>query len=245
MKITVTESEAEFDIAAGWRLVTQMLAKPQAVIGLSTGQTTIGLHGVASRIFKSAPFDVSGITVFNVDELIHIPRNYQGSCYSRILDQLVAPLGISTENFVMPATVASDFQSECLAFEQDLHSRGGVDLQLLGIGLNGHIGLNQPGTPFERETWVSKLEPELEERLKKGANIADGVQLEGITRGIKNIMQSRKLILLAKGAHKAEIVARALYGPVSTALPASVVQLHPDCEILLDRAAAAMIRPQG
>jgi glucosamine-6-phosphate deaminase len=239
MKITITPTERDFDIAAAWRIISQILLKPDAVIGLSTGQTTGGMHKIVADIFHQYPFDVSHITLFNVDELTNLPREYAGSCYTMIKTQLADPLGIPEENFIMPPTLSEDFEAECRLFEKRLAERGGADLQMLGIGANGHIGINQPGTPFESETWVSPMDPDFEARVRRETNVPPGTVLGGLTRGIKNIMHTRKLILVAKGAHKAEIIRKAVLGPVTTDIPASVVQLHPDCEVLLDAAAAS------
>lgn len=241
MKITITKDEKEFDITAAWRIIAQMLRKSDSVIGLSTGQTTMGMHRIVSEIYAQYPFDVSRITFFNVDELTNLPREYSGSCYTMILTQLARPLGIPVENFIMPPTMSDDFEFECKLFEKRLAERGGADLQMLGIGGNGHIGINQPGTPFESETWVSPMDPDFEARVRRETKVPPETVLGGLTRGIKNIMHTRKLILIAKGVHKAEIIEKAILGPVTTDIPASVVQMHPDCEILLDAAAASRI----
>ena len=199
------------------------------------------MHIVVSDIYRQYPFDVSRITLFNVDELTNLPREYAGSCYTMILNQIAGPLGIPEENFIMPPTMSADFEAEALLFEKRLSERGGADLQMLGIGSNGHIGINQPGTPFESETWVSPMDPDFEARVRRETQVSAETVLGGLTRGIKNIMQTRKLILIAKGAHKADIIKQAILGPVTTDIPASVVQLHPNCEILLDAEAAAGI----
>jgi glucosamine-6-phosphate deaminase len=241
MKITICPSEASFDQTAAWRIIAQMLAKPHAVIGLSTGQTTINMHRIVSDIYRQYPFDVSGITLFNVDELTNLPRSYAGSCYTMILHQIAGPLGIREENFIMPPTLSDDFEAEARLFEQRLEERGNADLQMLGIGSNGHIGINQPGTPFESETWVSPMDPDFEARVRRETQVPPETVLGGLTRGIKNIMHTRKLILIAKGVHKAEIVRQAVQGPVTTDIPASVIQLHPNCEVLLDAEAASKL----
>jgi glucosamine-6-phosphate deaminase len=241
MKITIKATEQEFDQAAAWRIIGQLLEKPDSVIGLSTGQTTIAMHRIVAALYASSPFDVSQVTFFNVDELTNLPREYAGSCYTMIYTQLVGPLGIPAENFIMPPTLSDDFVREALKFEQQLAARGGADLQLLGIGANGHIGINQPGTPFESETWVSPMDPDFEARVRRETQVPADIELGGLTRGIKNIMHTRKLILIAKGAHKAEIIEKAILGPVTTDIPASVVQLHPNCEVLLDAAAGERI----
>lgn len=241
MKITVTKSEREFDVTAAWRIIGQMLEKPHSVIGLSTGQTTINMHAIVSQIHAQYPFDVSNITLFNVDELTNLPREYSGSCYTMIQNQIAGPLGIPDRNFIMPPTMSDNFELECEVFERRLAERGGADLQMLGLGANGHIGINQPGTPFERGTWVSPMDPDFEARVRRETGVPDDHELGGLTRGIKNIMHTRKLILIVKGSHKAEMVRKAVLGPVTTDIPASVVQLHPNCEVLLDAAAASKI----
>jgi glucosamine-6-phosphate deaminase len=245
MKITITKNEQEFNITAAWRIIAQMLEKPNAVIGLSTGQTTMDMHRIVSDIYAQYPFDVSRITLFNVDELTNLPREYAGSCYTMILNQIAGPLGIPDENFIMPPTESDNFEAEALLFEKRLAERGGADLQMLGIGSNGHIGINQPGTPFESETWVSPMDPDFEARVRRETQVPENIVLGGLTRGIKNIMHTRKLILIAKGAHKAEIIKQAILGPVTTDIPASVVQLHPNCEILLDADAGALIAKEA
>ena len=241
MKITICKTERDFDTAAAWRIIAQMLEKPNAVIGLSTGKTTGEMHRIVSDIYQQYPFDVSGVTIFNVDELTNLDRSYSGSCYTMIYDQLVKNLGIPEENFIMPPTISDDFERECRLFEQRLAERGGADLQMLGIGWNGHIGINQPGTPFERPTGVSPMDPIFEEKVRRETNVGPEHELGGLTRGIVNIMQTRKLILIAKGESKADIIEKAVLGPITTDIPASVVQLHPNCEVLLDEAAAAKI----
>ncbi|GGA37118.1 6-phosphogluconolactonase [Paenibacillus physcomitrellae] len=241
MRITIEQDEQAFDTAAAWRIISQMLKKPDAVIGLSTGQTTGGMHRVVSDIYRQYPFDVSKVTIFNVDELTNLDRSYPGSCYTMIYEQLVKPLNIPEDHFIMPPTMSDDFERECRIFDQRLAERGGVDLQMLGIGFNGHIGINQPGTPFESTTWVSPMDPIFEARVRRETGVGPDYPLGGLTLGIKNIMHARHLVLVAKGAHKADIIEQALFGPVNTDMPASVVQLHPNCEVLLDAAAASKI----
>jgi len=241
MKITITKNEAGFDVTAAWRIIGQMLAKPDAVIGLSTGQTTMNMHGIVAGIYKQYPFDISRVTLFNVDELTNLQREYKGSCYSMIYDQLVGPMGIADENFIMPPTMSDDFVREARLFEERLAARGGADLQMLGIGWNGHIGINQPGTPFGSDSWVSPMDPIFEAKVRKETGLPPEHELGGLTLGIKNIMQTRRIVLIAKGEHKASIIEQAILGPVTTDIPASVLQLHPNCEILLDAEAGALI----
>lgn len=242
VKITIMKDEHAFDVAAAWRIIGQMMAKPESVIGLSTGKTTGNMHAIVSDIYQKYPFDTSKVTIFNVDELTNLDRSYSGSCYTMIYNELAKNLEIPEENFIMPPTMSDDFDQECRIFEQQLAKRGGADLQMMGIGWNGHIGINQPGTPFERQTWVSPMDPIFEEKVRRETGVDESYELGGLTRGIVNIMQTKKIVLIAKGEAKAEIIEKAVCGPVTTDIPASVIQLHPNCEVLLDEAAAARIK---
>jgi glucosamine-6-phosphate deaminase len=238
LHITIAKDENAFDTAAAWRIITAMLENPGAVIGFSTGATTKNMHRIVAEIFAGHPFDVSRLTLFNVDELTNLPRSYSGCCWTMIRDQIAGPLGIPDENFIMPPTISGDFKAESASFQKALEDRGGIDLQMLGLGANGHIGINQPGTPFGSETWVSPMDPVFEERVRRETGVPPEHKLGGLTLGIRTIMHSRKIVLIAKGAHKADVVEQMLLGPVTEALPASVLQLHPNCEFLLDAGAA-------
>lgn len=226
---------------AAWEIIGQMLRKPDSVIGLSTGQTTKNMHAIVSDIYRRYPFDTSRVTLFNVDELTNLPRSCPGCCYTMIQEQIAGPLSIPEERFIMPKTIAEDYEAECGHFQRALESRGGIDLQMLGLGYNGHIGINQPGTAFASETWVSPMDPVFEERVRRETGVGPGHALGGLTLGIRTIMHSRKIVLAAKGAHKAEMVRQMLKGPVTEDIPASVLQLHPNCAFLLDREAGRYV----
>lgn len=241
MIITIAQDETQFDNTAAWRVIAQILNNPKAVIGLATGKTTRNFHRIIADIYKRYPFDVSRTTFFGVDEITNVPREFAGACYTMLKTELIEALGISEENFLMPPTYSDDFGKECHLFQKAIEDRGGADLQILGLGENGHLGFNQPGSPFEGETWVTKMDSSLEKRIRKETNTPPDVELGGFTLGIKNIMQSRRIILVAKGVNKADIVRQMLEGPVTTDVPASILQLHPDCEFLLDAEAAKLI----
>jgi len=240
IKITIAKSEAEFDNTAAWRIVGSMLTNPDAVIGLSTGQTTKNMHRLVGEIYKMYPFDVSLVTFFGLDEITNVPREYDGACYTMLKQQIINTLEIKDENFLMPPTLSDDFEKECKIFQSEIEKRGGIDLQILGLGTNGHLGFNQPGTPFEQETWISRMDEVLEARVKKETRITDK-DLGGLTLGLKNIMHARKIVLAAKGDSKAEIVKKMLHGKITPDVPASILQLHNNCEFLLDSAAAKYI----
>jgi len=241
LKITIADNEVDFDQITARQIIREMLVNPKAVIGLSTGRTTKNMHLIAGAIYKISSFDTSHVTIFGLDEVTNVPREYAGACYTMLKTEIVDTLEIKDENFIIPPTLSDDFEKECKLFQSELERRGGVDLQILGLGTNGHLGFNQPGTPFGQETWVSEMDEELEARIRKETNTPENKELGGITLGLKNIMHSRRILLVAKGEAKANIVKEMLYGPITTDIPASILQLHPNCEFLLDKAAAKYI----
>ena len=159
MNIVIAKDEHEFDVMAAWEIIGQMLKNPKSVIGLSTGQTTVNMYTIISDIYRQYPFETGRVTLFNVDELTNLPGSYSGCCYTMIKKQLADPLHIPENHFIMPKTISDDFDEECRRFQSALEALGGIDLQILGLGYNGHIGINQPGTPFASETWVSAMDP--------------------------------------------------------------------------------------
>jgi glucosamine-6-phosphate deaminase len=238
MKITVCRSCQDFYDAVAWQIAIEIISKPNAVIGLSTGRTTGGIHKALADIYAAHRFDTSKVTLFGLDEVTNVSRDYYGSCYFMLLHEVIQPLEVPLENFIMPFPAPQDFAKECQWFENTIAARGQVDLQILGIGGNGHIGFNQPGTPFGQTTWVSTMEDWLYERIRNETNSPVGADLGGLTLGIRNVMQSKRIILTANGRHKAEIISKTICGPVDPSVPASVLQLHPNCDVMLDPDAA-------
>ena len=241
MKITIAKSEKEFDCIAAWQIIGEILNKPEAVIGLSTGRTTGNLHRMVGEIYSCYPFNTSAVTFFGLDEVVNVPREYAGACYTMLKTEIIDALGIKDENFLMLPTVSDDFGKACRAFQEEIAKRGGIDLLILGLGENGHLGFNQPHSPLGGDAWVTEMNPELEERIRRETHTPPEKELGGVTLGIKNIMQARRIVLVAKGSNKAEAVKQMLEGPVTSDVPASVLQLHPDCEFLLDVASAAKL----
>lgn len=241
MILSVEKDEKAFDLAAAWRIVAQMVSKPDSVIGLSTGRTTGNMHRIAAEIYRAHPFDVSGITILGQDEVVNVPREYSGSCWTMLKTEIVDTIGLPESNFLMLPVSSDDYGRDCKAFTDEIDARGGIDLLILGIGENGHLGFNQPGTPFGSGCRVSYMMPELESRLRRESGVGDDVVLAGVTLGLKDIMKARKIILVAKGKSKADIIGKAVCGPVTEDVPASILQLHNDCEVLLDTDAAEFV----
>ena len=240
-RITILPDERSFDEAAARRIVEQIKAKPDSVIGLSTGRTTGNMHRRTAEVWKEERFDVSRATFFGLDEVVGVPREYAGACYTMLRTELIDAMGIDEDHFLMLPTESDEFPAACRRFTDLLARRGGIDLLMLGLGENGHLGFNQPGTPFESTAWVTEMNVELEERIRRETQTPREKWLGGVTPGIRDIMQARRIVLVAKGANKAAIVRQMLRGPVTTDVPASVLQQHPCCEFLLDSLAASAL----
>jgi glucosamine-6-phosphate deaminase len=241
MKITITDAGSHFYEFVAWRTAVEVASNPDAIIGFSTGRTTKGIHASLADIHKNYPFDTSRMTVFGLDEITNVSREYFGSCYYILLHEVVEPLGISMENFLMPPVYSDDFNRECRDFQAAISARGPVTLQILGLGENGHIGFNQPGTPFNSDAWLSKMDKDLDQRIRRETGSSPDAPLGGLTLGIRNIMHSKKIILAVNGKRKSQIVRDAICGPVTEKVPASILQLHPDCEAILDTEAAQLL----
>lgn len=239
--ITVTENENEFDCTAAWRIIGQILKKKSSVIGLSTGRTTGNFHRLVGEIYSRNSFDTSSVTFFGLDEVTNVSRYYSGACYTMLKTEIIDSLGVSENNFLMLPTESEDFEKSCVDFKKELDCRGGIDLLMLGLGENGHLGFNQPGSRFDSITRVTSMHPGLEVRIRRETNTPPEKKLGGVTLGIKDIMHARRIILVAKGRNKTAIVKKMLEGPITPEVPASILQLHPNCEFLFDSEAAATL----
>ena len=233
------ENEQLFDQTAASRVIDQISNNPKSVIGLSTGRTTGNMHRLIAERYKEEKFDISNITFLGVDEITNVPRDYYGACYTMIRTEMLDQMDFKDENFLMLPTFSDDFKRSCKDFVKEIENRGGIDLLILGLGENGHLGFNQPYSPFEKDAWVTDMNPELLDRVCR--EVGEGGDYKGITLGIRMIMHAKRIILVAKGANKAIAVKCMLKGEVSTEFPASILQMHPNCEFLLDKASAALV----
>ncbi len=237
MRIVVKQTAEEVDLAAAQEVARQLLSHPESVLGLSTGNTVTGLHRALVRLHRECGISFARAVTFNVDEYAGIAPGHPGSCRFRIFEQLLDQVDIRGENCHLPDGEAADFEQEARLYEERIAQAGGIDLQILGIGMNGHIGFNEPGTPFERDAHVAVIsERSLSDKAEfyRKTGIAPR---KAVTLGIRNIMRARRILLVAKGAAKKDVMEKTLYGPVTPDVPASVLQLHPDTVVLLDTAA--------
>ncbi|TCL82522.1 MULTISPECIES: glucosamine-6-phosphate deaminase [unclassified Rathayibacter] len=238
--VRVVDSFAEASRAAADLVAARVLADPRAVLGVATGSTPSLLYRELAGRVAAGRLDFTGVSAFALDEYVGIDPGHPES-YRAVLDREVrVPLGVGAVH--VPDGTRADGEQAGRDYDAAIRAAGGVELQILGIGGNGHIGFNEPGTPHDVGTHVVRLERSTREA---NARFFDGridlVPESAITQGIATILAARSLVLLASGAAKADAVARSLLGPVDVDCPASALQGHPDVTVLLDREAAAVL----
>jgi glucosamine-6-phosphate deaminase len=216
---------------------------PTLVLGLPTGRTPVALYKVLVERHRAGQLDFSRVTVFNVDEFIGLPAGHAASFAAFMQRYLFQHVNLSPDRINLPDGNARDPGAEARRYETAIDAAGGMDIVLLGIGENGHIAFNEPGTSLEATTHLARLQAVTRRANAEhfGGKI-DNVPRQGITMGVGTLLRARHVILMATGATKARIVQRALEGPVTTLVPASLLQLHPHAIAVLDRAAAARLR---
>lgn len=213
--------------------------KPDATLGLATGSTPIGLYDCLAEDVKSGKISFSEAVSFNLDEYCALPAADMNS-YRYFMDEhLFSKVDIKPENAHLPNGNAADSSAECAAYEAAIEQQGGIDLQLLGLGNNGHIGFNEPASDFPVNTHIVDLTQSTIDANARFFASEDEVPRQAITMGIGTIMKARGVVLVANGKGKANIVARALFGPVTPEVPASVLQLHPNVVVVVDEDAAS------
>ena len=219
----------------------QIIMKPNCVLGLATGSTPIGTYAQLVEWYNKGDLDFSEVTTVNLDEYKGLPRTNDQSYYYFMHQHLFDRVNIDPERTNVPNGMEPDAEKECGRYEELIRSLGGVDLQLLGLGHNGHIGFNEPGEAFEKETHCVDLTESTIEANKRFFASADDVPKQAYTMGIKTIMQAKKILIVVNGENKADIVERAFFGPVTPEVPASILQLHNDVTLVGDEAALAKI----
>lgn len=238
---TIYPDSATFYKEAALRIALQIQKCPRSVVGLSTGRTTGGIHRALVEIIQQQQIDCSHVIFVGVDEVTNVDREYAGACYKMLRVEVLDSLNIPDEQFLILPTRSEDWERTCMEFSQKLEEIGGIDLLELGLGENGHLGFNQPGTPSHSDVRISEMTPELEERIRRETQTPKNIWLGGATLGIKNIMHARHILLVANGQNKADIVRKILTGPVDIEVPASILQLHPHCDYVFDADAAQFI----
>ena len=237
MKICKVKNYEEMSRMAANMLFSLITLKPDCVLGLATGSTPIGTYKNLIASYESGNLDFSQVKTVNLDEYKGLPRDNDQSYYYFMQDNLFQHVNIDQANVNLPDGMVADADAECARYDALVKSLGGADLQVLGLGRNGHIGFNEPDEVFSRGTHcVALTESTIEANRRFFADIKD-VPREAITMGIQTIMSAKKILLLVSGADKAQALHDAIYGPITPSLPASVLQLHPDVTIIADEAA--------
>lgn len=241
MKIYKAKDYKDMSRKAANIISAQVIMKPNCVLGLATGSTPIGTYDQLVEWYNKGDLDFSEVTTVNLDEYKGLPRTNDQSYYYFMHQHLFDRVNIDPERTNVPNGMEPDAEKECGRYEELIRSLGGVDLQLLGLGHNGHIGFNEPGEAFEKETHCVDLTESTIEANKRFFASADDVPKQAYTMGIKTIMQAKKILIVVNGENRADIVERAFFGPVTPEVPASILQLHNDVTLVGDEAALAKI----
>ena len=241
MKIYKAKDYKDMSRKAANIISAQMIMKPNCVLGLATGSTPIGTYDQLVEWYNKGDLDFSEVTTVNLDEYKGLPRTNDQSYYYFMHQHLFDRVNIDPERTNVPNGMEPDAEKECGRYEELIRSLGGVDLQLLGLGHNGHIGFNEPAKEFCKNTQCVDLTESTIEANKRFFASADDVPKQAYTMGIKTIMQAKKILIVVNGENKADIVERAFFGPVTPEVPASILQLHNDVTLVGDEAALAKI----
>ena len=241
MKIYKAKDYKDMSRKAANIISAQVIMKPNCVLGLATGSTPIGTYDQLVEWYNKGDLDFSEVTTVNLDEYKGLPRTNDQSYYYFMHQHLFDRVNIDPERTNVPNGMEPDAEKECGRYEELIRSLGGVDLQLLGLGHNGHIGFNEPGEAFEKETHCVDLTESTIEANKRFFASADDVPKQAYTMGIKTIMQAKKILIVVNGENKADIVERAFFGPVTPEVPASILQLHNDVTLVADEAALSKL----
>ena len=242
MKIIRAKDYQDMSRKAANIISAQVIMKPDCVLGLATGGTPVGTYAQLVDWYNKGDLDFSEVTTVNLEEYRGLPNEHPQSYWYFMNENLFSKVNIDPAKTNLPDGTNLDTAAECARYNGIIHKLGGIDLQLLGIGPNGHIGFNEPGEAFELETHCIDLAPTTIEANKR---FFDGnealVPKQAYTMGIKTIMQARKVLVVANGKAKAQAVKDAVTGPVTPACPGSILQLHPDCILVADEEALSLL----
>lgn len=235
MKFITVDTYKELSRKAANIIAAQVISKPNCVLGLATGSTPIGTYDRLTEMYNDGDLDFSAVTSVNLDEYIGLDGESDQSYRWFMNHHLFDRVNINKEQTFVPGGKVSDLEAEAAAYDARIKELGGIDLQLLGIGLDGHIGFNEPDDKFTAETHVVKLHESTIEANSRFFNDISEVPTEAITMGMEAIMQAKKVLLVANGPAKKEILEKAFFGPITPEVPASILQLHPDLTVIFSQ----------
>ncbi|UCC63723.1 MAG: glucosamine-6-phosphate deaminase [Anaerolineae bacterium] len=242
MRVIVCKDSDEMSKGAARIFAERIREKPDIVLGLATGGTPVKMYKELVRMHKEKGLDFSRVATFNLDEYAGLPGNHDQS-YRRFMDTyLFNHINISRENAHILNGIAKDPAAECRAYEEAIKRAGGIDLQLLGIGTNGHIAFNEPGSPKDSRTRVVALTQETIESNARFFERIEKVPTKALSMGIGTIHEAREIVLLASGASKAVAIAKSIEGPATEQVPASLLQTHENVTFVIDEEAARNLK---
>ncbi|MCL4811023.1 MAG: glucosamine-6-phosphate deaminase [Vicinamibacteraceae bacterium] len=242
MKLTVFRHEREAAAVLADRIAAEVAANPALVLGLATGRTPVPLYQRLVDLYRRRGIDFSRVTTFNLDEFWGLGPDHPGSYRAYMQRHLFAHVNIDPARVHFLNGLAPDAERECARYERAIAEAGGIDLQVLGIGGNGHIGFNEPAGALNARTHLAVLKPQTRRaNASFFGNDASRVPADALSMGMATILQSRTVVLVAMGRGKRRAVERMVHGPLTTRVPASFLQLHPQVEVLLDEAAAESV----
>jgi glucosamine-6-phosphate deaminase len=242
MKVSVFKDERTLARTLAGQIAQSLAEKPDLVLGLPTGRTPIRLYHELGSMHAKGQVDFARATTFNLDEFLGIPSSHPGSYRSFMQEHLFSRVNLSPDRINIPNGAASDPEAECERYERAIADAGGIDLQLLGIGTNGHIGFNEPARELAAMTHRVVLKASTRH---SNAGLFGGdeseVPKEALSMGMATIMHARRIVLIATGKSKARCIQRVVHGPITTKLPASFLQMHRHVELMLDESAASAL----
>ena len=241
MKIIKTKDYVDMSRKAANIIAAQIIMKPDCVLGLATGSTPIGTYKELIKAYENGDLDFSLVKTANLDEYRGLEKTNDQSYDYFMKDNLFNHININFENLNIPNGEKPDAEEECARYEAVVKALGGQDLQLLGMGHNGHIGFNEPADEFPKVTHCVDLQESTIQANKRFFEKVEDVPTQAYTMGIGTIMQAKKILVVASCADKAEIVKKAFFGPITPQVPASILQLHPDVTVVVDEAAGSLI----
>lgn len=242
MEVIIQPSPEAASVLAAKFIAREIRAKPNAVLGLATGSTPLGLYRELIRMHREEGLDFSGVRSFNLDEYVGLGPEHAASYRVFMRENLFDHINIRPENTHIPDGLSTDVPRHCQAYEEAIRAAGGIDVQILGIGSDGHIGFNEPSSSLASRTRIKTLSPRTRSDNARFFSSPEAVPHHVITMGIGTILDTRRILLLAFGAGKSEALAAAIEGPLSPRVPASALHLHPATHAILDEKAASLLQ---
>ena len=232
MNFITVESYEKLSRQAANIIAAQVILKPNCVLGLATGSSPLGTYAQLAEMYRNGDIDFSDVTSVNLDEYVGLSGENDQSYRYFMNNNLFKNINIDMEKTFVPDGCADDLEKEGAEYDNRIKELGGIDIQLLGIGLDGHIGFNEPDDVFVKETHVVTLDPSTIEANARFFESEEDVPRKAITMGMMSIMQAKKILLIANGKNKKDILEKAFYGPITPQVPASILQLHPDVTVI-------------